>query len=77
MIRAAALEAPESSREKVAHDGGCARVGGTCPGIDFKLDETGDQSLLAGESFDLVYSGLVLQHLPSVAAALRCLGSVP
>jgi len=43
------------------------------PGIEFRLDDTGDQSLLAGESFDLVYSGLVLQHLPSVAAALACL----
>ena len=43
------------------------------PGLEFRLDETGDQSLLAGESFDLVYSGLVLQHLPSVAAALACL----
>lgn len=43
------------------------------PGIEFKLDETGDQSLLAGESFDLVYSGLVLQHQASVAAALACL----
>src|SRR5262245_56190094 len=43
------------------------------PRIEFRLDETGDQSLLAGESFDLVYSGLVLQHQASVAAALRCL----
>lgn len=43
------------------------------PGIEFRLDETGDQSLLASESFDLVYSGLVLQHMPSVAAALTCL----
>jgi 2-polyprenyl-3-methyl-5-hydroxy-6-metoxy-1,4-benzoquinol methylase len=43
------------------------------PGLEFSLDETGDQSLLAGESFDLVYSGLVLQHLASVAAALACL----
>jgi 2-polyprenyl-3-methyl-5-hydroxy-6-metoxy-1,4-benzoquinol methylase len=43
------------------------------PGLEFRLDETGDQSLLAGESFDLVYSGLVLQHLASVAAALGCL----
>jgi hypothetical protein len=43
------------------------------PGIEFRLDETGDQSLLNGEAFDLVYSGLVLQHQASVAAALRCL----
>ena len=43
------------------------------PGIEFKLDERGDQSLLAGESFDLVYSGLVLQHQASVAAAVACL----
>jgi SAM-dependent methyltransferase len=43
------------------------------PGLEFRLDETGDQSLLAGESFDLVYSGLVLQHQASVAAALECL----
>jgi len=43
------------------------------PGLEFRLDDTGDQSLLAGESFDLVYCGLVLQHLPSVAAALACL----
>jgi SAM-dependent methyltransferase len=42
-------------------------------GLEFRLDETGDQSLLAGESFDLVYSGLVLQHLPSIAAAQSCL----
>jgi SAM-dependent methyltransferase len=43
------------------------------PGLEFRLDETGDQSLLAGESFDLVYCGLVLQHLPSSAAAIGCL----
>lgn len=43
------------------------------PELEFRLDETGDQSLLAGESFDLVYSGLVLQHLPSIAGALACL----
>jgi 2-polyprenyl-3-methyl-5-hydroxy-6-metoxy-1,4-benzoquinol methylase len=43
------------------------------PGLAFRLDETGDQSVLAGESFDLVYSGLVLQHLPSIAGALACL----
>ena len=43
-------------------------------GVDFRLDETGDQSLLDGERFDLVYSGLVLQHLPTSADALACLG---
>jgi SAM-dependent methyltransferase len=43
------------------------------PGIEFRLDDTGDQSLVDGESFDLVYSGLVLQHQASAAAALRCL----
>lgn len=43
------------------------------PGLEFRLDETGDQSLLAGKSFDLVYSGLVLQHLPSISGALACL----
>jgi SAM-dependent methyltransferase len=42
-------------------------------GLEFRLDETGDQSLLASETFDLVYSGLVLQHLPSLADALACL----
>jgi SAM-dependent methyltransferase len=42
--------------------------------VDFRLDESGDQSLFAGERFDLVYTGLVLQHLPTSADALACLG---
>ncbi len=42
--------------------------------VAFRLDETADQSLLRGERFDLVYTGLVLQHLPTSAAALECLG---
>ena len=41
--------------------------------VELWLDERGDQSLLAGERFDLVYSGLVLQHLPTSDAALACL----
>jgi SAM-dependent methyltransferase len=44
------------------------------PGVEFRLDADGDQSALAGESFDLVYTGLVLQHLPTSEDALACLG---
>jgi len=43
------------------------------PELQFRLDAPGHQSLLAGETFDLVYSGLVLQHLPSADAAVACL----
>jgi SAM-dependent methyltransferase len=42
--------------------------------VEFRLDADGDQSAFAGEAFDLVYTGLVLQHLPTSADALACLG---
>jgi SAM-dependent methyltransferase len=46
------------------------------PGVRFVLNESDDLELLAGERFDLVYTGLVLQHLPSGAIALRYLSGL-
>jgi trans-aconitate methyltransferase len=42
--------------------------------VEWLLDERGDQAPLAGRAFDLIYSGLVFQHLPSAPFALACLG---
>jgi SAM-dependent methyltransferase len=42
--------------------------------VEFRLDANGDQAAFAGDTFDLVYTGLVLQHLPTSADALACLG---
>lgn len=40
------------------------------------LNERDDLEILAGERFDLVYTGLVLQHLPSRELALRYLSDL-
>ena len=50
-----------------------ARAAGR-PGVRFALDERGDLSLLDGETFALVYTGLVLQHQPSPEAIRVTLG---
>jgi SAM-dependent methyltransferase len=46
------------------------------PGVRFVLNEREDLEALAGERFDLVYTGLVLQHLPSRGLALRYLSGL-
>jgi SAM-dependent methyltransferase len=46
------------------------------PGVRFVLNERDDLEILAGEPFDLVYTRLVLQHLPSRELALRCLSDL-
>jgi SAM-dependent methyltransferase len=46
------------------------------PRTRFVLNERDDLAVLAGERFDLVYTGLVLQHLPSRASALRYLSEL-
>jgi SAM-dependent methyltransferase len=46
------------------------------PRVRFVLNERGDLDVLAGERFDLVYTGLVLQHLPSRELALRYLADL-
>ena len=46
------------------------------PGVRFVLNDSDDLELLAGERFDLVYTGLVLQHMPSRAIALRYLSGL-
>jgi 2-polyprenyl-3-methyl-5-hydroxy-6-metoxy-1,4-benzoquinol methylase len=52
-----------------------ARVRAAAAGRDdirFLLNEREDLELLGGERFDLVYSALVLQHLPSREHVARC-----
>jgi SAM-dependent methyltransferase len=44
--------------------------------VRFLLNDRDDLSLLSGEQFDLVYTGLVLQHQPSARVALRYLGDL-
>jgi SAM-dependent methyltransferase len=46
------------------------------PHVRFVLNERGDLDVFAGERFDLVYTGLVLQHLPSRDLALRYLADL-
>jgi SAM-dependent methyltransferase len=46
------------------------------PGVRYVLNDRDDLEVLAGERFDLVYTGLVLQHQPSRATALRYLGAL-
>ena len=43
------------------------------PGIRYVVSDRDDLSVLSGERFDLVYTGLVLQHQPSAAVALAYL----
>jgi SAM-dependent methyltransferase len=45
-------------------------------GVRFVLNERDDLDVLAGERFDLVYAGLVLQHLPTRDLALRYLSEL-
>jgi len=45
-------------------------------GVRYVLNERDDLQTLAGEPYDLVYTGLVLQHQPSRATALRYLGEL-
>ncbi len=45
-------------------------------GVRYVLNERDDLQALAGEPYDLVYTGLVLQHQPSRATALRYLGEL-
>jgi SAM-dependent methyltransferase len=51
------------------------RVAGL-PHVQFVLNERDDLADLAGERFDLVYAGLVLQHMPSRTMALRYLSDL-
>ena len=46
------------------------------PRVRIVLNERDDLAVLAGERFDLVYTGLVLQHLPSRDVALRYLSDL-
>jgi SAM-dependent methyltransferase len=46
------------------------------PHVRFVLNQRDDLDALAGERFDLVYTGLVLQHMPSRAMALRYLSDL-
>jgi SAM-dependent methyltransferase len=46
------------------------------PRLRFVLNESDDLDAFAGETFDLVYTGLVLQHLPSRPMALRYLSEL-
>jgi SAM-dependent methyltransferase len=45
-------------------------------GVRFVLNESDDLEILSGDSFDLVYTGLVLQHMPSRSIALRYLSGL-
>jgi SAM-dependent methyltransferase len=44
--------------------------------VRYLVNDRDDLSLLAGEQFDLVYTGLVLQHQPSARVALGYLGEL-
>lgn len=44
--------------------------------VRYLLNDREDLEIVAGERFDLVYSSLVLQHLPSRAIALRYLSAL-
>jgi SAM-dependent methyltransferase len=50
--------------------------GGGRTGVRYLLNDRDDLSLLAGERFDLVYTGLVLQHQPSAKVALAYLSGL-
>lgn len=61
------------SAEMVEH---ARRLNEEYPACEFRLNMTSDLSQLESNSFDFVYSSIVLQHLPSAAAIERYLAEL-